>query len=91
MRYKIRIFFFNKIIRGEVFYQNGKMLGIFSTNILSFKIFYEPDTINSEHELFITQKELLSKKNIRMYVEGCGFRSSRNKKRLSIKVASDSL
>ena len=37
-------------------------MGIFSENRLSFKLFFEYETVNSEHELFRTHKELISKK-----------------------------
>ena len=43
-------------------------MGIFSENILSFKLFFESETVNSEHELFRTHKELLSK---RKYQKNC--------------------
>ena len=39
-------------------------MGIFSENILSFKIFSEFDTV-SEQELFRTQKKLFSKKSMK--------------------------
>ena len=49
---------------GEVFYQNGKMLNryFFRKYIYSFKIFSEPDTVNSEQDLFRRHKKLLLKR-----------------------------
>ena len=45
-------------------------MGIFSENILSFKLFFESETVNFEQEYLGTHKELLSKrkyqKNLRL-------------------------
>ena len=54
---------------GEVFYQNGKILDgyFFRKYILSFKLFFKSDTVNSKQELLRT-RNYFRKENIKKIV-----------------------